>query len=153
MAIKKISEFTSGTPTSADRILFEQSSAGKNATIESVGKAIGINLDLLWNNTSPGNLFVGKKINLDLSNYKIILIGFYDTVNLRMVSTHISFKNETGHMITLFTPVSLLVRTITVDNTGVTFGDGRSYRAYNNEETGVDESNNYMIPYRIYGVK
>lgn len=33
MAIKKISEFTSATPTASDMILFEQSGAGKSTTI------------------------------------------------------------------------------------------------------------------------
>lgn len=42
MAIKKISEFVSATPTSEDKILFEHNGAGKSATISDVGKAMGL---------------------------------------------------------------------------------------------------------------
>ena len=41
MAIKKISEFVSATPTSEDKILFEHNGAGKSATISDVGRAMG----------------------------------------------------------------------------------------------------------------
>ena len=43
MAIKKISEFVAGIPTSKDKILFEQNEKGKSATISDVGRAMGIN--------------------------------------------------------------------------------------------------------------
>ena len=42
MAIKKISEFVSATPTSEDKILFEHKGAGKSATNSNVGRAIGL---------------------------------------------------------------------------------------------------------------
>ena len=42
MAIKKISEFVSATPTSEDKILFEHNKSGKSATISDVGKAMGL---------------------------------------------------------------------------------------------------------------
>ena len=42
MAIKKISEFVSATPTSEDKILFEHNGAGKSATFSDVGKAMGL---------------------------------------------------------------------------------------------------------------
>ena len=42
MAIKKISEFVSATPTSEDKILFEHNGAGKSATISDVGRAMGL---------------------------------------------------------------------------------------------------------------
>lgn len=41
MAIKKISEFVSATPTSEDKILFEHNGAGKSATISDVRSAMG----------------------------------------------------------------------------------------------------------------
>lgn len=39
MAVKKISQFTAGTPTASDKILFEQSGAGKSANIGDLTKA------------------------------------------------------------------------------------------------------------------
>ena len=42
MAIKKISEFVSATPTSEDKILFEHNGAGKSATISDVRRAMGL---------------------------------------------------------------------------------------------------------------
>ena len=42
MAIKKISEFVAGVPTSEDKILFEHNKSGKSATISDVGKAMGL---------------------------------------------------------------------------------------------------------------
>ena len=42
MAIRKISEFVAGVPTSEDKILYEHNESGKSATIRDVGRAIGL---------------------------------------------------------------------------------------------------------------
>lgn len=42
MAIRKISEFVSGVPTSEDKILYEHNESGKSATIRDVGRALGL---------------------------------------------------------------------------------------------------------------
>ena len=45
MAIKKISQFTAGTPTSADMILFEQDGAGKSTTIVNAVNTCSLTLE------------------------------------------------------------------------------------------------------------
>ena len=42
MAIRKISEFVAGVPTSEDKILYEHNESGKSATIRDVGRALGL---------------------------------------------------------------------------------------------------------------
>ena len=42
MAIRKISEFVAGVPTSEDKILYEHNESGKSATIGDVGRALGL---------------------------------------------------------------------------------------------------------------
>lgn len=116
-----------------------------------LGKALTVNL--LWTNASPTSVFNPQTISLDLSNYKIILISFYDAITLRMIRTYISLKKEADSVFTMFTPVALIERHITVDNTGITLGDALAYRMYNNEVEGLDRSNNFLIPHQVYGVR
>lgn len=83
MAIRKISEFVAGVPTSEDKILYEHNESGKSATIRDVGRALGLSTvatsgsynDLSNKPTIPnvGNAFFTDDLNTATTS------GFYRT--------------------------------------------------------------------------
>lgn len=146
MAIKKISEFTSATPASSDKILIEQGGAGKSASIEDVGKVIGINIDLLWTNASPTSEFAKQTISLNLSNYKMVYIVIRrSTTNNNLHNSLVVKKGESGFIFAYLGGYGLLYREIeSVSNSGVNFGVGVMQGSTDNQ---------YGIPIYIYGIK
>lgn len=148
MAIKKISEFTSGTPTASDKILFEQSGAGKSATVGDVGKAIGINMDLLWTNASPTSTFASQSQSIDLSKYKFVYIIFRQfTSNSNYIGFLVKVDGSTN-LISVGDD-AFAYRLITVNTSGVTYTDASYCTEYASKVT----NNSFAIPYQIYGVK
>ncbi len=153
MAVKKISQFTVGTPTGNDYILFEQNGAGKSTTTEGLGKAIGINMDLLWTNASPTSAFVVQEIRLDLSKYKILLIELTTAVQ------GYSHANNSKECILLYVGFDgilykgiygdfALHRTITTSARSIVFGAG-----YGSDLNNDSINNDVLVPNKIYGVK
>ena len=146
MAIKTISQFDAATPTSNDKILFEQNGEGKSASIEDVGKVIGINMDLLWTNDSPTNNFDKKTISLNLSNYQMVYIVIRrSTENNNLHNSLMVKKGESGFIFCYLGGYGLLYREIeSVSNSGVNFGVGVMNGSTDNK---------YGIPIYIYGIK
>ena len=79
MAIKKISEFVSATPTSEDKILFEHNGAGKSATISDVGRAMGLSAVATsgnYNDLSNKPPYIENMVHTADLNY-LVTSGFY----------------------------------------------------------------------------
>lgn len=102
-------------------------------------------VDLLWENASPTSEFAGQAISIDLSAYKIIYITMFGHVNTQNESYTMFFidKNK-GYVFVGWYGAQYSERSVTITNSGVYFGGGK---------TGGAVNNNYLIPYRIYGVK
>lgn len=152
MAIKKIGEFTSGTPTASDKILIEQNGAGKSTTVENLGKAIGINTDLLWTNSSTSSYFSEQNISLDLSKYKYIMINFYfDTINSKLSCLYLLSKtNKTIRISNIYDQYGIAREIKSITDSIVSFGSGIETKL---SDGAYRELNSLMIPYQIYGVK
>lgn len=145
MAIKKISEFPSGTPTSADKILFEQDGAGKSANISD----LGINMDLLWTNASPQSSFLGQTISLDLSPYKLVLIKIQTRLGSNKYIEYISQIDGLEKHV-CYPRTQLNLRGIIVKTNQIVISDNVFTNSYNGSDT---TDNTTQIPYKIYGVK
>lgn len=104
MAIKKISEFVSATPTSEDKILFEHNGAGKSATISDVRSAMGLstvatsgNYNDLSNKPSLATVATSGSYT-DLSNKPTIpnvRVGFYIS-DLNQATTSGFYRTQDG---------------------------------------------------------
>lgn len=154
MAIKKISEFTSGTPTASDMILFEQSGAGKSTTVKNLGKAIGINKELLWENSSPTSAFLSQDININAYSYKVLIIIFKATTSSDYLHEFILNVGEIGTVkifsTTNYSNLKTMIRAIVL----TTSGSLNIKEGYNSPEYGSYKSDNtVLIPFKIYGVK
>ena len=149
MAIKAISQFDAAMPASNDKILFEQNGEGKSATVKDIGKAIGINMDLLWTNANIYGAFSAQTISLDTTGYKFFIEVFYGWEGqltwvvsklLQRGSNWVEHVRETSSR-----------RQITINDDSIVFGDCYRYLTYGNT-TGTVENSNH-VPYKIYGVK
>ena len=104
-----------------------------------------ISNELLWENPSPTTSFAAQTVALDLSEYDEVEVQFSDTsyrVKLR-IGDEVSRTYSRDNYFTY--------RNIRATSTGIVFGTGGYYGAYNsgNPVTG----DGYAIPYRIYGIK
>ena len=144
--VKKISDFPSVTPMASDKLLVENGGTGKSATIEDIGKVIGINMDLLWTNASPTSDFAKQTISLNLSKYKIVYIVIRRSKgNNNLHNSLIVKKGESGFIFCYMGGHGLLYREIEgVSDSGVNFGVG---------VMNGNTDNQYGIPIYIYGIK
>ena len=105
-----------------------------------------INEVLLWTNTSGST--ASQTISLDLTPYSEIRFDYYDH-GLAMIHTCYLQKGLNNALIYGCTTQSW-ARYITVNDTGVTLGQGYKYGGYNGTSSTAD--NNVCKPHRIYGV-
>lgn len=111
-------------------------------TAEGGLKALGgVSLKKLWTNASPTRSFPSQKVSLNLSEYNLILVCT-GAINA------IAVKGMKYHIIDFYWPGAVyeVNRDFIFDNTGVTF-DGSLV------STSVSDSNLYLIPQEIYGIK
>lgn len=159
--VKKISDFPSVRPTSSDKILIEQDGVGKSCSIGD----LGVNMNLLWDNSNIYSEFPAQNIILDLTQYKYIIVEvmqeIVNDVNYRRNRhKNLVVKNEE---IFLFSTNNLgfhaaqnfyySSRYCKFDNSKVEIGDSyvNKINSASAVETQID--NNTCIPYKIYGVK
>ena len=103
-------------------------------------------LDLLWTNSSPTASFSSQTVSLDLSKYRLVMISYCYSYNSEYYQTMIqpvdglTYRCTTGNS----TNNNNGVRAGTATATGVVFTAG----AYNGAS-----NNQYVIPYKIYGIR
>lgn len=116
---------------------------GKVASAEALKHIATV--DLLWENASPTSEFAEQSISIDLSAYKIIYITMFGHVNTQneSYSMFIIDKNK-GYVFVGWYGAQYSERSVSITNSRVYFANGK---------TGGAVNNNYLIPYRIYGVK
>ena len=149
MAIKAISQFDAATPTSNDKILFEQNGEGKSATFGDVSEVMKVNMDRLWENSSPLSPFGSQTIFLDLTEYRYIRIIFRRTADLEDVFFQDCFPGYTT--ICMLGANAFGLRRVSTTNNSVGFSDFLEYRGYNSSETTA--YSRYGVPWIIFGVK
>ena len=116
---------------------------GKVASAEALKHIATV--DLLWTNASPTSEFAEQSLDIDLSAYKIIYIITYGHVNTQSESyTMFLIDKNTGYVFVGWYGAQYSERPVSITNSRVYFGNGK---------TGGAVNNNYLIPYRIYGVK
>ena len=113
-----------------------------------------LSMELLWENGSPSSEFGGDMISLDLSNYDgIYLVYKYGTTS-SIIYTH--FQLGLGTSVLLMTnavnTTNLYARSRNINITADGVEIGACYTHKYNDTT-YSESNNYMIPIEIYGIK
>ena len=145
--VKKISDFPSVTPTANDKLLVENGGTGKSATVEDLGKAIGINMELLWTNASHTSIFGSQRIDIDLRRYKLILIDLYYSTTSNAKVSAVSFNNSSCYI--SYNNPFILYRSVNISDTFVNFSPAYRSATYGSENI----NNNYLIPYQIFGVK
>lgn len=153
-------DITRNVTISSTSLAFETGYNGSTANtsycipvyVYGIRKATGISgrmgMELLWTNPSPTSSFASQTVSVDLSDYAGVLIvckqhksveSYFNFLSLT-VAESIRFLCGSG---------KLSFRNATVSSAGVVFTDGSYVNTY-----GTDAVNNdYVIPYKIYGIR
>lgn len=129
------------------------------AWIESVtGEGSTETPTLLWTNPNPTSSFASQTLNIDLSNYKALIIKNEGSVASVVTSSEQQMSyvdlSETGYVFCssyIYGNLVLSFRRVTAHtNSSITFGAGFSLDSYN---LNVASTNNASVPLEIYGLK
>ena len=145
--VKKISDFPSVTPTAGNKILVENGGTGKSASIKDIGKVIGINMDLLWTNADPYNPFAGQTLELDISNYKLlVIVSLPNSGNINNMLTNLFVVGINQNRISLsyYSNDRTLSRVFELNASSIIIS-GATLNGSSDD--------NKLIPYKIFGVK
>lgn len=112
---------------------------------------VGIEMDLVWTNPSPGNAFAAQTVSLNLSKYQAILIRtlWYASSDASVRTYSNLFLPNGKFNINVGKEVNTQ-RPLDISSTGVVFQDCSKYMTYGNSTGTVD--NNTLVPYQIYGI-
>ena len=119
-----------------------------------------LQMDLLWENSSPTSEFTAQTVTIeDMSEYKILMFVVFQYVYQSASSTSIQsylMPIIIGKSTTMSFPAWLdtgattYYRTATIDtNTTISFENG----TYLNSATSIGSDSTKVIPYQIYGIK
>lgn len=114
-------------------------------------------MELLWTNPNPDINFAGQTITIDLSDYDMVEIHFFESSNAgRRFGMSQRFLKDIPCMMRSFSNMSsgsassLLQRRLQASDTGVVFQDGQ-YRGAT-ATAAPSTGNDVLVPLRIYGV-
>ena len=123
------------------------------ANLEELIRNGGLQMDLLWTNASTTSEFDAQTINVDVSKYKFLILKVkcsIDTDYLYNFVMELSDNKLFPMSCVSYNNLKDTVRTVEKTNDNkLNFGVGyicNNYASYSTD-------NNYLIPYRIFGVK
>lgn len=144
MSYQKTTWVNGQTPINADNLNKIEEGIAANSPV------------LLWTNASPTSAFEGQTISLDLSGYDAVEIEFRKNTSVNLLyyeKCKIGWNADVQSMwnIDISSNATVVYRSFTVSESGITFANS----VYKSSPFGttVGNNNNYMIPYKIYGIK
>lgn len=110
-----------------------------------------LKIDLLWNNAIPTSVFEPQTINLDITEYKMIVIVASGSISSNHEITLNIVNTPSVNVITFsnYNSGTIVTRAVDIVDNGIMFGIGFEISTYHT----FQENNNCAIPTRIYGVK
>lgn len=114
------------------------------------GKAVGLRMDLLWDNDAPGTSFAAQTVTVDLSGYShVMIVPIFSNGNQNPsppVIAPVIDGTVLGLVVGSGTNNNVGSRTGTIDLSapGITFAGGRY---------GGNNNNAYCVPMYIYGIR
>lgn len=113
---------------------------------------VSFDMDLLWTNSSPSADFAPQTISLDLSEYKMVFIEYSSQIvaGLFVYSSDLYQKDGVTKQNGRGWHVNVM-RTITVAESGIAFGEGYYFKTYNSYNGTT--ANSLLVPLKIYGIR
>ena len=114
------------------------------------GRAVGLRMDLLWENDAPGSSFAAQTVTVDLSGYaQVMIVPIFSNSNQNPsppVVAPVDDGTVLGLVVGSGTNNNVGSRTATIDLSapGITFAGGRY---------GGNNNNAYCVPMWIYGIR
>ena len=125
---------------------------GAKTAEEALANLGGISMELVWENASPSSEFAAQTIELDLSKYTHVLAVFKFATTTAYYISHIGINGIRSLVSFSYGSIASGIyapyRNFLVQTTGITFGS-----AWNPVANTVTQSDLYLIPYRVYGIK
>lgn len=109
---------------------------------------VGIDMELLWTNSSPTSAFAAQTVALDLSDYSLFLLIYKGYHTNDVYFSYLGTINMSARL-SCMTDISRF-RDITVTSGGIQFGTAKKYTTYGGAST---DDNDHIVPYKIYGVR
>lgn len=135
----------SGAPTWLSTLPIANGGTGATTAAAALANLGGVSITKLWENESPTSSFSGQTIELDLSEYQLILL-------YARISTSYESLNSASAVVGKYSRINgvwgnnnnVFHRAFTPSVTGIVFEGGYYNGAYNAS---------YLIPQYIYGIK
>ena len=112
-----------------------------------------LNMDLLWTNSNTGTAFNEQTLNLNLTDYKLVLIEFKQYSGTSKFISNVFIKLAVDEVVQTINYSGnmnyIIARGLRVNDSGVNFGTAYIYNSY----ASATPDNNYIVPFRIYGIK
>lgn len=150
------------TPLTSVPMVHGEADSGKILAIDEHGcvtkidsKQLDFHMELLWENASPDSGFAAQTVSLDLTDFDFIAIDFvtasFHKIELFEKKNQFCFVNmiSPGSTNSNGYTISASMRTFTISDTGIEFD--RCIRS--TETSNYIETNDRIIPIRIYGIK
>ena len=129
-----------------------------NATTLSSGVntvKVGVDMELLWTNSSPTSSFSPQTVPLDLSDYKLVLVYFKRTSSTDKFGSslcHVGMASNGSCPPQGADATTMTTRCYSVNSNGIAFENG-VYSNHSGANTSSYVDNNGCIPYKIYGIR
>lgn len=126
--------------TSYDELFFSTVASGVDTV------KVGIDMDLLWTNSSPTSSFSAQTISLDMSGYTSILVYFYISTTINDLLPLLCLPNGSTYRACFTNGINNRNgdRDVTVSTSSLVFGSG----TYNSANSG-----SHVIPQKVYGIR
>ena len=125
---------------------------GSGITVASDGtisaNATALTTEMLWTNSAPTSSFAAQTVSLDLSDYDLFVVVCRNSNSGGLYINNLLINNSpVDQKIMSLMGNGSCFRTVTVSDSGMTFGVGKI------NTTTETESNTNAIPIRIYGIR
>lgn len=107
------------------------------------------NMVLLWTNPNPTSSFTPQTVQVDLTNYRFVLISYENKAGSDPRLIHFVHEKGAKSIVSSIYSYKIINRTIDViTDSGVDFAGGGISDTY----ATITADNSYFVPYQIFGI-
>lgn len=114
----------------------------------------GTEMDLLWENASPGSNFSPQTINVDSTGYKFLYVLYRNhTTSTNAIGYLVMKDSSYNRFMEAAMSVNYHRAILEITDGTIKFDDAKYYPSYSKSSSSANNENSAMIPLAIYGIK